>query len=374
MATGELNLFIAGVQQKIFVEHGRMKETTDSYKLKLSRTKVVFTPKSNSVVLKTRTKQSTELVCETESNCSSSSFLEANRPVIWVDIVKKLPTQEVSTLSIAKPTSRKPATSIWTAKKSHQGDLLPDGFQIYIRKNLNLIAEVQSAKRRRSDNRDIFRAEQEDDVNWTSNAPRPSEWLLKPPLPRKKKRNRKSIHFEKWLQLPCGLQGIHLQGREPRKNSPRPKKSAKSRNIQNCSSDNYELGWMNDEKKVTFQLVNQAKKMNKTEKTRRRRQKRNKTKKVFLFMFHILTDIIFKRRLLPMNSCCPELKILPYCFQSKKVPKQTSSSKGTRSLRNPDTPAMDENVFTGYDPNNLIDPMREMDLSDGFPHAKTEVI
>ena len=35
---------------------------------------------------------------------------------------------------------------------------------------------------------------------------------------------------------------------------------------------------------------------------------------------------------------------------------------------------MDENVFTGYDPNNLTGPMREMDLSDGFPHAKTEVI
>lgn len=55
------------------------------------------------------------------------------------------------------------------------------------------------------------------------------------------------------------------------------------------------------------------------------------------------------------------------------MPKQ-SSSKGARSLRNPDTSVLDENVFTGYDANNLSDPMREMDLSDGFPLAKTEAI
>ncbi len=56
------------------------------------------------------------------------------------------------------------------------------------------------------------------------------------------------------------------------------------------------------------------------------------------------------------------------------MPKQ-SSSKGARSLRNPDnTSVLDENVFTGYDANNLSDSMREMDLSDGFPLAKTEAI
>ncbi|XP_046655356.1 uncharacterized protein LOC124348970 isoform X2 [Daphnia pulicaria] len=67
----------------------------------------------------------------------------------------------------------------------------------------------------------------------------------------------------------------------------------------------------------------------------------------------------------------PETFLSKSFKESKKVPKQ-SSSKGARSLRNPDTSVLDENVFTGYDANNLSDPMREMDLSDGFPLAKTE--
>ncbi|XP_046462170.1 uncharacterized protein LOC124208476 isoform X2 [Daphnia pulex] len=340
MAAGELNLFVAGIQQKIVVEKSRTREP-DCYKLKLSqgsRTKEAYNRKPNIVVLlKTAKKRPTELLCETESNCSSSSVQEETKPVIWVDIVKKFPSPEVETLPVTKPTSSRKLPSVWMPRNSRSG-ILPEGFQIYIQKNLNLIADVQTAKRRRSDNRDIFRTEQEDDVNWTSNAPRPSEWLLKPPLQRKKKRNRKSIKFEKWLQLPsCGLQGIHLEGREPRKTNPlqpgpRNQKPAKQRQIRNCSPD-YEMGWVYDGEKVTFQLINQGKQKNKSEKKRRRR--RIKTKK------------------------------------GKKVPKQ-SSSKGARSLRNPDTSVLDENVFTGYDANNLSDPMREMDLSDGFPLAKTE--
>lgn len=286
MATGELNLFVAGIQQKIVVEHSRTKEA-DSYKLKLSqgsRSKEVFKQKPNSVVLKTTKKRPTGLSCETESNCSSSSVQEGNKPVIWVDIVKKLPIPEIASLPVTKPTSsRKLSTSVWMPKNSRQG-LLPEGFQIYIQKNLNLIAEIQKAKLKRSDNRDIFRTEQEDDVNWTSNAPRPFEWLLKSPLQRKKKRNRKSINFEKWLQLPCGLQGIHLEGREPRRNrpplhGPRNPKPAKQCKIRNCSPD-YEMGWVYDGKRVSFQLVNQGKQMNETGKKRRRR--RIKTKKVLI--------------------------------------------------------------------------------------------
>ncbi len=288
MAAGELNLFVAGIQQKIVVEQSRTKEA-DSYKLKLSqgsRTREVCNQKPNSVVLKTTKKRPTELLCETESNCSSSSVQEETKPVIWVDIVKKLPSPEVETLPVTKPTSsRKLPTSVWMPKNCRTG-ILPEGFQIYIQKNLNLIADVQTAKQRRSDNRDIFRTEQEDDVNWTSNAPRPSEWLLKPPLQRKKKRNRKSKKFEKCLQLPsCGLQGIHLEGREPRKTNPlQPgpcnQKPAKQCKIRNCSPG-YEMGWVYDGNKVTFQLINQGKQKNKTEKKRRLR--RIKTKKVLMF-------------------------------------------------------------------------------------------
>lgn len=298
MAAGELNLFVAGIQQKIVVEQSRTKEP-DSYKLKLSqgsRTKEACNRKPNSVILKTAKKRPTELLCETESNCSSSSVQEETKPVIWVDIVKKLPSPEVEApLPVTKPTSSRKLPSVWMPRNSRSG-ILPEGFQIYIQKNLNLIADVQTAKRRRSDNRDIFRTEQEDDVNWTSNAPRPSEWLLKPPLQRKKKRNRKSIKFEKWLQLPCGLQGIHLEGREPRKTNPlqpgpRNQKPAKQCQIRNCSPD-CEMGWVYE--KGTFQLINQGKQKNKSEKKRRRR--RIKTKKVL----KLFTPIIFKRRFLVM--------------------------------------------------------------------------
>ncbi len=294
MGDGALDLIVSGIHTK-FAEHIRSKEL-DSPKTKhqqASPVKEESVRKSKSKTpFKETKKRQTEIIWETESSSSSVSNPVIERPVIWVDIVKKLtvPPSEVNAQETKPCTQKTP--SIWKVKKSAQPTLLPDSFQRFLQRNLNLIAEVHIAKRRRSDNRQIFRP-QEDNINWTSNAPRPSEWLLKPTPPRTRKRKyraKKSNH----LELPDGLQGTHLKGREPRKNNtlqPRPQfeKMAKATKSQpKPSNDQYdELDWIFDGSRVTIQLPNPVQKQSSKEKRRKRRRTKKKIKVFDLKYFNI---------------------------------------------------------------------------------------
>lgn len=292
MGDGSLDLIVSGIHTN-FAEHIRSKEL-DSPKTKHQRASPVkeeavrkSKPKTSFKVTK---KRQTETIWETESSSSSVSNPVTERPVIWVDIVKKLtvPPPEVNAQE-TKPCIQK-TSSIWKVKKSAQQTLLPDSFQRFLQRNLNLIAEVHIAKWRRSDNRQIFRP-QEDNINWTSNAPRPSEWLLKPTLPRTRKRKYRGKKSN--LELPDGLQGTHLKGREPRKNNtlqPRPqsKKIAKATKSQpKPSNDQYdELDWIFDGSRLTIQLPNPVQKQSSKGKRRKRRRTKKKIK-VFSNRFSI---------------------------------------------------------------------------------------
>lgn len=278
MATGELDLVVAGVPQKIALGNIRSRDSNAFQRAPLAPPNNLSTRKQKSG--ETTMKRPTESLCDTESNSSRSSLRESDKPVIWVDIVRKLPTPEVETPIITKTNPKLPA-SVPVVNNSRQG-LLPVAFQIYLQTNFSLMAEVETAKKRRSDNRHIFRTEQEDDVNWTSNAPRPSDRLQKPPFARKKNRISKNVNLRKWLELPDGLKGIHLQGREPRKTNPLqpcPRNLAKNCSIQNQSFD-FPLEWVLPRKGTTFQPINPGKQMTRSRKQRRRRRTKRKTQKV----------------------------------------------------------------------------------------------
>ncbi|KAI9560013.1 hypothetical protein GHT06_014023 [Daphnia sinensis] len=297
MATGGLDLVVAGVPQKIAVGNIRNRDSNALQRPPLAPSNNLSTRKQKSDG-ETTSKRPTESLCDTESNSSRSSLRESDKPVIWVDIARKLPTPEVAT-PIITATERKLPASV--PVPTRQG-LLPVAFQIYLQTNFSLMAEVETAKKRRSDNRHIFRTEQEDDVNWTSHAPRPSDWLQNAPFARKKNRTRKNVNVGKWLELPDGLKGIHLQGREPRKTNPlqpSPRNLAKNGSIQHHSFD-LPLEWDLPGKGTIFQPINLGKPTNQSRKQRRRRRMKRKTKK------------------------------------GKKLPKQLSS-KGGRGLRSSDS-------------------------------------
>ncbi|XP_057366088.1 uncharacterized protein LOC130686945 [Daphnia carinata] len=328
MATRELDLIVAGVPQKIAIGNIRSRDSNVLQRPPLVQSNNLSIRKQK--IGETTMKRPTESLCDTESNSSRSSIQELHKPIIWVDIARKLPTPEVAT-PIVTATNQKLSVPVPIPNNPRQG-LLPVAFQIYLQTNFSLMAEVETAKKRRSDNRHIFRTEQEDDVNWTSHAPRPSDWLQKPSFEGKTNRANKNAKLGKWLQLPDGLKGIHLQGREPRKTNPlQPGPRNLSKSIQHHSFD-LPLEWVIPGTGTTLQPINLGKQTNRSRK-RRRRTKR-KTKK------------------------------------GKKLPKQLSS-KGARGLRSSDS-MLDENAFTGYDANSLSDSMREMDLGDGFPHKKLE--
>lgn len=270
MATTALDLFVFGIQ-KIVAEHCRVKEP-ESQKSKHHRGTQVnpgFIQKSKKSVTFKPTKKRSDANLDTESNSSNSSYQAIDQPVIWVDIVKKLPVPEEAKKEV-KPSTRK-VLSFWGPNTVRRG-LLPDSFQIFIQKNLNLIAEVQMAKRRRSDNSHIFR-QQENDINWTSKAPRP-QWSLKPfTLLKQISKNR--LKKKSVLELPEGIRGIHLKGRQlikttPRQPRPRSKKSAKK------SKNKEKLNWGNKGKRVTFQIpnTNKIKSNNRGRKCCRRRTRK----------------------------------------------------------------------------------------------------
>ena len=140
---------------------------------------------------------------------------------------------------------------------------------------MNLIADIQMAKQSRSDERHIL-PPQEDNVNWTSNAPRTYGSIIKP-FQRKKMVRRQ---MKRTTELPEGLQGIRLEGKEPRKTNARQPLS-RIRNPFKKKKDSLteSLFCLNiGRRRVTFQLPKKKKKRSKTK--RRHRKKKNYKSKV----------------------------------------------------------------------------------------------
>lgn len=284
MASDVLDLFVVGIQ-KIIAQHYQTKEPdTSKCKVKHSRgcqASGRFTQPKKSKKggpFKQRKKCLTEYPWDTESNSSISSNQVTNQPVIWVDIVKKIAAPEI-TKRDEKLQPRK--TPTFFSPYNVRRGLLPDGFKSFLLNKLSLIAEVQTAKKRRLDNRQIFRP-QEDNINWTSNAPRPSEWLLKPRPPHKKI-GKVRVKSKTRLELPDGLQGIPLPGREPRiTNVRQPRSGNKKTTIKKKWHSSYAKPLQNPlnvgqlPKKVTFQLPNKTMTAGKKKKKRRRTRKKAK--------------------------------------------------------------------------------------------------
>lgn len=135
---------------------------------------------------------------ESERSQVSQVSSAGRNPVIWVDIVSKVMSQA----SGAPSTPTTP--SLASPRRS-----LPDTFQDYLRENLRLMAEIRTAKKRRLYNRHILRAPDED-LNWTSNAPRP----CRPPLLLALAQVRKKRRRNESLDIPPGLSGVRVQATE----------------------------------------------------------------------------------------------------------------------------------------------------------------
>lgn len=195
-SSSSLSLYVTGIR-KIVIKQNCNPEATlrrESQKKKncdTSKTKM----KVRSEISQDNESQSTELSC-----CVTDL-----QPSMWVSIVQK-----VSVLRVTKNETKRSAyklRSTWVPTTVRQ-KLLPEGFKDYLQKNFSLIAEVETAKRMRSDNRHILRT-QETEENWTSHAPRPAGW---PSTEHKKVKNRlKRKKNSGLLNLPKGVQGVHKE-------------------------------------------------------------------------------------------------------------------------------------------------------------------
>lgn len=266
---------------------------------------------------------------ETESSNESASLYQGAGPnpatsVIWVDIAKKLATPCLLTggrdsswsLTSKTPKSqRMPKTPKASPNlDSASQNSLPDAFQKFIQKSLQLIAEVEMAKQRRSLNRQLSLLH-EDNVNWTSNAPRPSQ-QNKPSQPSHKKRRKKG---HPTVRLNDVVQGIHLE-REAR---------------QSTSTTRARLRF---------------KKAKRSDKTKRRSTQENLHKKVMFRWFAI------SLRPTLLNGQQIGSKCSPF-WQNKRILRQ---SKSRSQLQRNAGSIADGNIYGGYE--------TECDLPDSAMH------
>lgn len=289
MAGETLDLFVSGTQKKVF-ENIRCKEIIlhkTRYQKGSQADSNVLRKSKKSATFKTIKKCQVEIPWDLESN-GSDSYQMPDRQVTWVKIVKKLPAKEEKPRFVKTTTQKLLPSMIWTPNFSRRG-LLPDAFQSYLQKNLNLIAEIQTAKRNRSDNRHIVRT-QEDNLNWTSNAPRSYGTLIKP-LHRKKVGHRRA---KKMMELPEGVQGIRLEGREPRKTVVRQPLPRSRKPFKRINSSEPRFCSRNGGKRVRFQLPNTKKtKKKKKIKKRRKVQKKKKSKVLSKTLCNKSSELLF---------------------------------------------------------------------------------
>lgn len=273
-----LNLFVAGVQSVVMTDHNRIKE------IELARFKQHQSNKEPSyverklrpsiinkigMINRNRPSISTEssLLEKDSTNGSELSYEEEDQKsivtTIWVNISKKLapPTDTQRVPSVKSSTPKSPFSISRTPTKKRQSSL-PDAFQIFMQQKLQLIAEIETAKYKRSLNHHISRSQEETDWNWTSNAPRPSSKRKqsKTSSVNDRRRNKEAILSRPADELNTVLQGIHLEGKarqvEASQNTRQRRVKTKKKILRlkrNKQNGKLQIG---EKKRVTFLLPN----------------------------------------------------------------------------------------------------------------------
>jgi len=230
-----LNLFVAGVQSVVMTDHNRIKELElarlkqhqsnnkePSYVERKLRPSII---NKIGMINQNRSSISTEssLLEKDSTHGSELSYEEEDQKsivtTIWVNISKKLapPADTQRVPSIKSSTPKSPFSISRTQTKKRQSSL-PDAFQNFMQQKLQLIAEIETAKYKRSLNHHISRSQEETDWNWTSNAPRPSSLSSKRKQSKTssvhdRRRNKDAILSRPTEELNTVLQGIHLEGK-----------------------------------------------------------------------------------------------------------------------------------------------------------------
>lgn len=272
----DLDLFVAGVQPaatdraKAFELISKTREVKKDVALKPrpSPAPPAKVDKINQEVDKNTTEPTTS-TWEASSNGSelSSQDADVKPPVFWVDITKKL--------TAPKKLDRRNPSLFSTPRTSSSSfpapvllvdlvpSLLPEGFRKFIQQKLQLISEVQNAKYRRSLNRQIT-WRPEENANWTSHAPRPTQSKLV-----KAKKKRKGVKIkDRSLSIHNGLQGIQLEGTSVRLDESKEAVQqlaarAKRKKKKSARRKQHDHFWPNDDtqKRVSFLLPTEKKKV-----------------------------------------------------------------------------------------------------------------
>ena len=150
------------------------------------------------------------------------------KPVIWVKIKKKITStvprmldalsrDDGSSLGAGLRRNTQSVTSSSVVGTAIKNEILTDAFDTFLQENLKLMEEIQTAKRRCLHNRQISRTlDNEENIYWTSNAPRPSQ-LVVPKLrsqfhyKAKKKGKRKKVGKVEDIKntiFPNSIQGV----------------------------------------------------------------------------------------------------------------------------------------------------------------------
>ena len=221
MANNSLvDLFVAGARTVITVAHSRVKgrhNTLDRQQVKAEGKRSRSNIKEKNEKDKIVERRLSDSRIAPQSSSSSKSLASTNQPVIWVNIAKKMTAVPIMFDILNRESAVAPRilSVADTAKQEKQ----LDAFDAFLQQNFRLMAEIRTAKRRRLHNRQISRAlDNEDNINWTSNAPRPSQNLALPNRQShrrkaRKKRKRKIKNGgerpESQQQLPKSIEGVN---------------------------------------------------------------------------------------------------------------------------------------------------------------------
>jgi hypothetical protein len=295
MANNSLvDLFVAGARTVITVAHSRVKEITLDQVIPVSRQN-----RSGNVKDKKENKdeflerQLSNSRTTSRSSSSSKSLHLVTQPVIWVNIAKKMTATVPIILDISNRESAA-IPPILTVADSAKQERKMDAFETFLQENFKLMAEIQTAKKRRMHNRQISRAlDNDDNINWTSNAPRPSENLVL--------QNRQSYHSRRKARkrskskiitdpktLPKSLEGVDCKiGRRHNKHLTNVKplvRSNRKRNLKsNCEYNVIDLPVI----PFSFQLLDK-----KSESSALSKQTRHKVLLYWIYLFLYLRYVL----------------------------------------------------------------------------------
>ena len=258
-----LDLFVAGVQPAV-ADRAKALEPTSSRtspKKEGVKAKTVFNKKQQQQESST----TPPAVEEMSNESTNQADADQKQPhVFWVDISKKLGAtpllldRKLSSGTPTQKTPRSPKIVPTPVLAQLVPNFLPDGFQKFLQQNLQLIAEVETAKMSRSLNRQISRP-REDNDNWTSNAPRPSAGPERPAKSSKRNKRKEAAAKRAAAEtlLPC-LEGVHLEETRMVQKTKGKLKSTRKKNKN--QQHQVVILWPDDDtqKTVTFLLPNKS--------------------------------------------------------------------------------------------------------------------